>query len=190
MKNIVRSRAFELNLPKFQAVLFDRNGIPSIPDFLFPELTREDLKLISLGTYHINNAVSYYAHHIRDNDNEFLIFICPNDIRDQFVKKLNIDNISSNLNLILAQIDSRFKAGVCHNTVVLYDVTLEGSDSIIGYYCFCQVGSRTVGCCSHSMMIIWYLGYARIQPKITEPAKYLDNFFPSQNINYELDDDL
>ena len=75
LKNIVGSRSFELNLPKFQAVTFDRNGESSIPDFYFPRLTVEDLKQISLGTYHIKNAASYYAHHIRDRDNEFLIFV-------------------------------------------------------------------------------------------------------------------
>ncbi|KAL0870703.1 hypothetical protein ABMA27_005645 [Loxostege sticticalis] len=30
-----------------------------------------------------------------------------------------------------------------------------------GYYCNCLVGNRTVGCCCHTMSIIWCLSWAR-----------------------------
>lgn len=36
---------------------------------------------------------------------------------------------------------------------------------IIGWYCTCLAGSRTVGMCSHVASIIWYLGIGRHQPE-------------------------
>ena len=47
------------------------------------------------------------------------------------------------------------------NTVyILAERCGEGSDSIICNYCTCRNGARTVGCCAHVIIIIWYLGYA------------------------------
>ena len=30
-------------------------------------------------------------------------------------------------------------------------------DSVVGWYCECKAGARTVGCCAHIATIIWYL---------------------------------
>ena len=38
---------------------------------------------------------------------------------------------------------------------VLIDKALKGVNSIIEHYCQCKSGSRTVGCCSHIMAIVW-----------------------------------
>lgn len=31
-------------------------------------------------------------------------------------------------------------------------------DPIVGWFCECKAGARTVGCCAHLATIIWYLG--------------------------------
>lgn len=35
---------------------------------------------------------------------------------------------------------------------------------ISGWFCGCKVGARTVWCCAHDAIVLWYLGYARNQP--------------------------
>ncbi|CAG9790244.1 unnamed protein product [Diatraea saccharalis] len=33
---------------------------------------------------------------------------------------------------------------------------------------------RTVGCCAHVMVVAWYLGYARYEEVVHQPARFLD----------------
>lgn len=56
---------------------------------------------------------------------------------------------------------SRFRSTESHHIFVLIDKTKIGRDSINEYFCTCETGSRTVGCCSHVMTVIWYPGYAQ-----------------------------
>lgn len=48
--------------------------------------------------------------------------------------------------------------------------------AIVGYYCSCLVGKRTVGCCVHVMCIVWYLSWARSN-NVSVSALFLDNVF-------------
>jgi len=34
-------------------------------------------------------------------------------------------------------------------------------DSVTEYYCTCESGARTIGCCSNIMTIVWFLGYGQ-----------------------------
>ena len=65
--------------------------------------------------------------------------------------------------LVKAYMDSRFRASKSHHIFILVDHSKVGRDSIMEYFCTCEAGKRTVGCCSHVMTIIWYLGYAQYQ---------------------------
>lgn len=56
---------------------------------------------------------------------------------------------------------SRFRSTKNHHIFVLVDKSKSGRDSIVEYFCTCETGSRTVGCCSHVMTVIWYLGYGQ-----------------------------
>lgn len=61
-----------------------------------------------------------------------------------------------------------------YQTFVEYDDKNNGYHSILGYYCNCQVGTRTIGCCSHVASVIYYLSYGRYQ-EIEDPANTLSN---------------
>lgn len=63
--------------------------------------------------------------------------------------------------LVKAYMKSRYRSGKHHHIFVLADKSKQGGDSIIEYYCTCESGARTVGCCSHVMTIVWYLGYGQ-----------------------------
>lgn len=43
-------------------------------------------------------------------------------------------------------------------------------------YCTCLVGNRTVGCCAHTMTVLWYLSWGRFND-VSAPARFLDIFF-------------
>jgi len=40
-----------------------------------------------------------------------------------------------------------------------------GRDSVTEYYCTCESDARTVGCYSHIMTIVWFLGYGQYHGK-------------------------
>lgn len=56
---------------------------------------------------------------------------------------------------------SRYRSGKHHHIFALIDKTKTGRDSVTEYYCTCESGARTVGCCSHVMTIVWFLGYGQ-----------------------------
>lgn len=45
----------------------------------FPRLTEDHLKLISLGSYQVNNAIRYCQLHKNRNNDTFPIFVCKED---------------------------------------------------------------------------------------------------------------
>ena len=46
---------------------------------------------------------------------------------------------------------------------------------ILGHYCTCKSGAKTLGCCAHISSVLWYLGYARNEPHIKYPPTDLLN---------------
>jgi len=63
--------------------------------------------------------------------------------------------------LVKAYMKSRYRCGKHHHIFELMDKTKTGRDSVTEYYCTCESGARTVGCCSHIMTIVWFLGYGQ-----------------------------
>ena len=43
------------------------------------------------------------------------------------------------------------------------------------WYCKCQSGNRTIGCCSHICAVLLYLGHSRFEP-LQESCRYADQF--------------
>lgn len=117
----------------------------SVPEF--PQLSMDDLKRLTLGSYQIRIAERYIDHHLR-GDEQFGIFIHRES-----------DSI------IRAKIQSRFSRSKAHNTWVKYDANGVGYNAIKGLYCSCKVGERSLGCCSHLTSVVRYLGYDRHQPR-------------------------
>jgi hypothetical protein len=60
---------------------------------------------------------------------------------------------------------------------ILVDVSKTGVDSIVEYCCQCKTGLRTIGCCAHVMVVLWYLGLGRYESEIARPANSLDEFY-------------
>jgi len=127
----------------------------------FPQLSKDDLFDISLGKYQIKNAVSYYAEHLKEG-----IFLVQKFEPNRRHRTANIDfrkyGIEINKPLLIkALMKSRFRGGKQHYIFILLDNEAVGRQAISEYYCTCESGSRTVGCCSHIMAIIWYLGWGQ-----------------------------
>lgn len=84
---------------------------------------------------------------------------------------------------------SRFVNSKSYRTYVLFNPNTEGRNAILGYYCDCKVGTRTVGCCSHVMTMLFYFGFVYHEGiQITQTAAHLDNVFRF-NLDDEFDSD-
>lgn len=144
----------------------------------FPTLTYDELKSITLGIYQVKQMHTYCVEHLRSNNNSFNVFVCPDSITTQFFKDIIDENNLSEPVLILLQLKSRFRANAKHRTFVLADVDKSGSESITGFSCSCRHGLRTVGCCSHTITAIGYLGYFKNHiDELKEISSNLNTFF-------------
>lgn len=132
----------------------------------FPILTHQDLVLFALGTYHVKLARSYYAEHIRNG--VYHIEVARDGVFNDIVD-FGIE--PEHALLLRARIQSRHARARLYYTYVM----IHGRETISNYYCSCLSGMRTVGCCAHVMVIVWYFGWARHQPTIRLPAANLDN---------------
>lgn len=157
ISNIVRSKQYNI---------FDSNA--------FPRLSMNDLRLISLGDYQINQAKLYAFNHISFNGNSFLIHSFPehcNDIWQHYIAE------NKNPVLVMITLKSRFVSAQKYRPYILFDSNATGLEAILEYTCDCKHGKRTVGCCSHVMCILFYMGYARHKGGVIEKARHLRNVF-------------
>lgn len=140
----------------------------------FPVFTYNDLILFALGPYQVKQARSYFGEHVRENGT-YVVEVCP-ELEHSHEMIIRVGG--NNPRLLRSCIKSCHVSQRVYFSYVLYD-TEHNSDSvldaILGYYCNCLVGNRTVGCCCHVMTIIWYLGWGRHQNNIQAPAGFLDN---------------
>lgn len=175
--NLLKDVVGQYNLSKVKVPYIDinytalDNGENNIV-LQFPKLGLVDLYNISLGPYQINNAISYYAQHQKDG-----IFLVQKFEPNPRYRISVLDYASFGINisdpmLVKAYMKSRFRSTKNHHIFVLVDKNKTGRDTIVEYFCTCETGSRTVGCCSHVMTIIWYLGY----------GQYNDIHVPNPNI--------
>lgn len=121
---------------------------------LFPKLTYENLKAISQGTYQINQARSYCQMHLAANNGNFVVNICDPAECQKYCAELLIQ--CTDPVLLLANLPSRFVSKKKHKTYILLGMNTNGEYVLKGYCCSCKNGLRSVGCCSHTMAIIWY----------------------------------
>lgn len=130
----------------------------------FPRLTQDDLILFSLGTYQLKLANSYYAEHVRQGG-EYSIELYRDS--EGLTADLDEEGIpGESLWLLRGKIKSRHTRGRSYYSYVVVKDNETGLNAIEHYYCSCKSGKRTVGCCAHILVIIWYLGYARYEDYI------------------------
>lgn len=154
----------------------------------FPKLTMDDLYTFSCGPYQIEQARYYANDHSNAHENNFQVFNISN-----VLLRTNNNHTSTKhpegILLMTRQI-SRFVSGTKYRSYVLFDPAGTDFRSILEYCCECKVGRRTVGCCSHVMTIIYYLGFAHYFEGITKVAKHLDHVFDRQSCENEENIDL
>lgn len=141
---------------------------------LFPKLTYRDLKEISQGTYQIRLARSYCQSHVKANENRFPINVCDdvNVCKKYFDKLILLGPRPLLLWLILL---SRFQSNKKHQTYVLLDFC-DGKYILKAYCCSCRHGLRTVGCCGHVMLLLWYTLYID-HNNLSFPSSNFDHVF-------------
>jgi hypothetical protein len=182
-QNLLGEYVIANNLNRRRADFENMNAeVPGMDDF--PILSADDLIIFSLGPYQVQQARSYYGEHVK-SDGSYLIEVC---------REPNLDNFSTeSLNwvdpwLLRGRIQSRHSSRRIYYVYILVERATQGLDAILGHYCSCIIGKRTLGCCSHVMSIIWYMGWGRYQDDLTPPAKFLD-YIIRHDIENEIDED-
>lgn len=133
----------------------------------FPVLPLEYLKDKTFGTYQVYLAPSY----IHDR--------LGRERRAEFTFQTQLFEPG----LIRARLYSRFTNATHHTLYISFHEYFGGIgeaerirpdvDPILGYYCTCKSGARTLGCCGHVASVLWYLGYARHQQNAQYPSDNL-----------------
>jgi len=144
----------------------------------------DDLYYLSLGPYQIRNAISYYAEHQKEG-----IFLVQkfNPRPKHPSAALNYEKYGISVEeptLIKAHMKSRYRSGKYHYIFVLIDKAKTERDSIREYYCTCESGARTAGCCSHVMTIVWFLGIVNCKLHISSSKQLCVFFTPIDSSHY------
>ena len=74
---------------------------------------------------------------------------------------------SESSRIVCCKFYSRHKSQTIYFAFVQYNKNELSWKSVIGWFCNCKVGSRTVGCCSHITAIIYYLAIGKYLPQNT-----------------------
>lgn len=145
------------------------------------------LRDITLGSYQLKQAKSYAHEHkkakVDEFEVEFVCYVCDDGVtRRAFADIIAEKNIESPV-LVYTQLASRFRSKKSYDSYILADANKDGPEGIIGYFCKCRHGLRTIGCCSHIATTIYFLCYARHHGGIRPVAGHVDNFF--QHYSFE-----
>ncbi|KAJ8673315.1 hypothetical protein QAD02_004577 [Eretmocerus hayati] len=131
------------------------------PDF--PVLDLPYLRDLTVGVYQVRLAPSYVQDKVhRDNNEEY-----------------QVDEHINEQGFIRIRVYSRFRNATIHQTFIRYRSTDENvadaelEDPLAGYYCTCQAGAKTLGCCAHVASVLWFLGHARHQQNVRYPPDSL-----------------
>ena len=114
---------------------------------------------ITLSPYKLEQSFGYIASIIK-REGEINIFTIPDFLED-------------GSKLIKMKAFSRHSRNREYNSYVKYLPNGSGSKAVLGWYCTCQNGRRTVGCCSHSAAVIYILGFGIYQKNLKIPGKNL-----------------
>ncbi|XP_075681005.1 uncharacterized protein LOC142646305 [Dermatophagoides pteronyssinus] len=136
----------------------------------FPRLTIPELKIFFTGNYQLGQAMSYLAEMI--NEDGSLTF--------QYAKERDV---------IQWEVKSRHINRKTYKCYVQYVPNRNDTSGIIGHYCSCFNGNRTIGCCSHVAAIVFYLSHCRYQSHIYLPADYLTKLFDFTEMTTVIDED-
>lgn len=124
----------------------------------FPQFDLNYVKTLT-GAYHIQLSSSYIQDTVyREEQNN-----------------IQIDLSREGENFLRFRVFSRHRNSAKYMLWIVYNDDPENIEDspIMGYYCTCKAGARTLGTCAHVASILWFLGYARHQANIKYPSARL-----------------
>lgn len=169
--NVVQARVEVENLRNRRGewVALNENHVP-----LFPRLTYAFLKEYTYGIFQVKLSPSY----IQDNNAE------------QRQIEFQVDQLGEP-GFVRVRVYSRFRNATRHQLWIAYtqiDDLEADPNPILGNYCTCKSGARTLGTCAHIAAILWFLGFARHQENIHYPPTHLlDAILSADNENNIID---
>lgn len=170
-------------------IRFHRNEFQTVPNLtLFPKFTQNQLKQISQGSYQIRQSRSYCQLHMRNNNNNFNVSIWQGKACQTLCGHL-LRHGSSEPLLLSVDLSSRFQSNRTHKIYILLSLDTNRNYLVNAFCCSCKHGSRTVGCCSHVMAVIWYtlhVDHDRVNGLL--PSSNLDNVFENWQNEYSSSD--
>nr|XP_018907275.1 PREDICTED: uncharacterized protein LOC109037192 [Bemisia tabaci] len=134
--------------------------------------------------YQLKWAKNYISDHFnKAGDNQF--YISKDDLMPDF-SALNL-TLQSPIFVKAKQV-SRHKSNKVYNIFILIDAATSSSKAVVGRYCTCLNGARTVCPCSHVVAIVWYLFFGRHLEDLESPAAFLQDCFPMMKRRDNQDD--
>jgi len=136
---------------------------------LFPQLDEDFLRNYNFGTYQVFLSPSYVQDTLLRSDESI-------DRENNNV--IQVDTSTEENGFIRIRIFSRYRNAQKHQLWIAYDEEYLGDDEenghpLLGHYCTCKSGARTVGACAHVTAVCWYLGFARHQADPRYPSVQL-----------------
>lgn len=109
-----------------------------------------------LGVYQVGLAASYIQDKFQRDDGE----------------TIHVDEHFNEHGFIRMRIFSRYTRLSKHQLWIAFNPNMEDEEEdepILGYYCTCKTGARTLGTCAHVASVLWFLGFARHEPNVKYP---------------------
>ena len=163
--NVVQAKVEEMGLEKVKRTdwipMTAEGHLPG-----FPVLTEDYLRDLTVGVYQLKLAKSYVEDKVR-RESEYTLDVLldePGLIRVRIYSRFTN---STKYFLWISYVDSSYDAAG----------DPDKENPILGWYCKCKTGARTLGCCAHVASVLWYLGFARHQEKIKYPSTQLLGVF-------------
>ena len=161
---IAKTMKSRLMVPNTLERLVRRHNLTNMTGFVdlhdkilkeFPRFSLDELKNeITLGEYQVDQCHGYLREHLKKNG-DIRLFVCEKEIE------------SESSRIVCCKFYSRHKSQTIYFAFVQYNKNELSWKSVIGWFCNCKVGSRTVGCCSHITAIIYYLAIGKYLPQNT-----------------------
>lgn len=150
--NVVQARVEVENLRTRHGrwVQINQNHLPN-----FPRLTINYLRDLTVGVYQVSLAPSY----VQDG------------FHNHGQNSFELDTQGNEPGFFRIRVFSRYRNATKYQLWIAYN--MDQIEPILGYYCTCKSGARTVGTCAHVASVLWYLGYARHEENIHFPPTSL-----------------
>ncbi len=129
----------------------------NIDELNFPALSLEYIKELTFGIYQLKQAKSYTQEHLNENG------------------LYEFEFIPEKRDLVKIKLISRHLSNTIYTLFIQYDISNK-NEPIKAYYCDCKAGARTIGCCAHIASALWYMGFAKYNPKLLQPTFSLKLF--------------